>query len=198
MTLTVFTSKPSRRCNKAPLTIFLSPRRGERIKERGKSSERGFTLAELLITMIIAVIGVLMISIPFMAERNFWRMGQARVEARRDAQMVLRAMARVGRSSLDPVPGEKNVVTNSLTFKSGTCEQTFRLGGADNNQLVLVNGPDCIPPDQTQVLIDGTRSRVNQFVVTPLTDRIVRVELEIRHGDEVSGLLQTEFFVRNA
>ena len=169
MTLTVFTSKPSKHCN-----------------------ERGFTLAELLIAMIISVIAVLMIAIPFVAERNFWRTGQDRVEARRDAQMVLRAMARIGRSSLEYEVGG----TSILIFRGCSEGQVFQLTGANNDQLVLMN--NCATPAETQILIDGGRSRVNQFAVTPLSDRVVRIELEIIRGNEVSGLLQTELFVRNA
>ena len=62
-------------------------------------NRRGVTLIELLITIIIGAIAMLALAVPFSAERIFWLRGDTQAEAQRDAQLALRAMARVGRQS---------------------------------------------------------------------------------------------------
>ena len=60
-------------------------------------NRRGVTLIELLITVMIGAIAMFALVPPFIAEGNFFRKGKRQTEAQRDAQMVLRAMARAVR-----------------------------------------------------------------------------------------------------
>ena len=61
-------------------------------------SRKGVTLIELLVTIVIGSIAMMALSVPFMSERIFWLSGDAQAESQRDAQMALRAMARVARA----------------------------------------------------------------------------------------------------
>ena len=153
--------------------------------------ERGASLVELLIAMVISAIAILAIAAPFMAERSFWARGKRRVEAQRDAQMVMRAIAHVARPSRGcdaHNPAELSCTSVSL------CATEFQTSGA---QFQMIDG--CQLPAKTITLIDGTKSAVTKFTTTPImTNKVVKVELEITREGKEKALLVTQIFARNA
>ena len=56
--------------------------------------QRGVTLVELLVTIIIGSIAFMALTLPFVAERATWQIGRAKAESQRDAQLALTALAR--------------------------------------------------------------------------------------------------------
>ena len=163
-----------------------------------KMNKRGVTLVELLIAVVISTIALLGAMMPFMVERLFWTSGNRQLEAQRDAQMVMRAMAAVGR--------EANSYT--LTSSSGQMKIAFTFppslscsGGAYFEGGPSYNGgrldlSDCA--GSNVILIDGVRSKVTQLVVTSVTTRLVNLQLQITHQNQEHESLQTTLLLRNA
>ena len=150
---------------------------------------RGFTFIEMIIAIVISTIAMMALAAPFMAERRFWLSGTAQSESQRDAQVVLRAIARKVRESTS-----YNVGTNTFNVPCGTCQ--FRLAGASNNQLQMVD--NCTWPITTTTWIDGNRSQVTNFTITPVNSRLVQVQLSVTYNNRESESLTTEMYLRNA
>jgi prepilin-type N-terminal cleavage/methylation domain-containing protein len=168
-------------------------------------TRRGVTLIELLMTIVISGIALFSLAPVLIAEGQLFRKGKRQTEAQRDAQMVVRAMARVARQSTSydfaNFPGFARLGLVD-PFGGGGCFIGF-MGGPFAGQFW--QRPTCDSPNTT-VLIDGVRSRVVGFTVTPVVenpDRLVHVRLQVSHRlrttdplqeDEV---LETDFFLRN-
>jgi len=173
---------------------------------------RGVTLIELLMTLIIAAIAFMALAVPFVAERAFSIAGLNQVEAQREAQMVLRAIARAGRECQQYATGSagylsgatylmfKQCASNSVYAPGSRC---FAGGPSFSGGKMITRLPDCQSEPNTKVLIDGLRTKVANFTVTPLTNKLVRVTLEVTHGISPTDprrraeLLQTDLFLRN-
>ena len=151
---------------------------------------RGFTLIEVLMTIVISSIAMMALATPFVAERRFWLLGTAQSEAQRDAQVVLRSMARTVRQSTG-----YNVATNTFNFAGCPNGRQFRRTGAGNNQLQFV---DNCPGGQTITWIDGNRSRVTNFTITAINSRLVQVWLDVTYNNSENESLITEILLRNA
>ena len=152
---------------------------------------RGFTLIELLIAMLISGIAFFGLVVPFVGERSFWMSGSRQTEAQRDAQIGLRAMARVAReSSLYTVNG-----AGDITFTTGCGTHRFQGGPTFGSQLRLIDG---CAGGATRVLIDGGRSQVTTFTVTAVNSRLVRIQLVVTHQNQGVEQMETELFLRNA
>ncbi len=151
-------------------------------------NERGFSLIELLVTMIIASIALFATAVPLMAERSFWQRGKRQVEAQRDAHLMMRAVARAARQSND-----SNVTGNVLTLTAACGTHTFQTAGS---QFQITN--NCVVPSETTTLIDGTKSVVTQFVPTIISSKIVKIELQITRENRATEQLETQIFLRNA
>ena len=162
------------------------------------------TLIELLITIVIGSIAMLALAVPFSAERIFWLSGRARTEAQRDAQLALRAMARVARQSAC-----YEIVGDQVTFYAGartggncpaaTVSGCFRRSG---NQFESYSGTLCTGVSPT-LLIDGGRSQVTALsIIRPAAgDRLVQAQLTVRHtagSQQQTEQLLTELYLRNA
>ena len=161
------------------------------------NNQRGFSLLELLIAMIISSIALLGAAAPFIAERSFWASGKRQVEAQRDAQMALRSMARFARQGNGYViGGSSGNVTIVFTRPSGNV--CFEGGPTFNNgQLRRFDGT-CGSPAPT-ILIDGVRSKVTQLVFTSVTtNKLVNIQLQVTRENQQNETLQTDLFLRNA
>ncbi len=163
-------------------------------------NRRGVTLIELLMAVVIGAIAMFALVPPFLAEGNLFRKGKRQTEAQRDAQMGMRAIARVGRQSLSYSPNSPgSILVFTEPVGGQACFQ--RLG----NQLIVTR-PNCVGGAlgvNTTVLIDGVRSQVANFTMTPVTNKLVRVHLEVTHRlrttDPLSEkeTLETELLLRN-
>ena len=152
-------------------------------------NERGVSLIELLITMVIALVALSAATTPFVAERSFWTTGNRRVEAQRDAQLVMHSIARVARESNDFI-----VNGNTLTFTSpAACDYDFQNSGT---QFQMVKR-SCITPAQTIVLLDGTKSVMTQFVPTEISTKVVQIQLEVTREGQEKEKMETQIFLRN-
>lgn len=156
-------------------------------------NQRGLTLIELLITIIISTIALLGATAPFIAERSFWASGKRQTEAQRDAQMALRSMARFARQGNGYVPTGDG---HSVTFNFAGCNRQFQLAGANNDQLLMVD--NCVAPPKNVTLIDGVRSKVTQLVFTNVTSKLVNIQLQVTRENRQNETLQTDLFLRNA
>ena len=148
-------------------------------------NERGVTLIEMLMAIIISAIAFMALAMPFVAERSFSVRGQRQTEAQRDAQLATRAMARAVRQS--------SAYNGNGTFTVPCGTQQFTVA---NSQLRLVNSAGC--GGQTLVLIDGGNSRVTNFAITLVTNRIVHVAITVTYQNQADEVLDTELFLRNA
>ena len=156
-------------------------------------NERGVTLVELMVTMVLGTIVLLAAVMPFIAERSFWATGRRQAEAQRDAQMALRAMARTARQGQGyTVNGTSDLLTLNFTG----CNRQFQRSGAANEKLLLVD--NCVAPATTQTLIDGTKSRVTQLAFTAVTSKLVTIQLQVTHENQRNETMQTNLFLRNA
>ena len=157
-----------------------------------RMNERGFSLIELMIVMIISAIAMISIAPAFMTERSFWAQGNRQAAAQRDAEMALRAIARVARQSNNYV-----INANQITFTTPAgCTRQFQTAGAANDQLQLVD--NCIAPSETVTLIDGVRSDVTQFMTTSITTRLVQIQLRVTRENREHAQMQTQIFLCNA
>ena len=160
-------------------------------------NQRGVTLLELLIAIIIGVILMITAMVPFVAERSFWGRGRRRVESQQDSQIAMRAIARAARES-----DQYTISGNQITFTSACGTRQFQTAGASNNQLQLVN--NCVSPAQTLTLIDGNRSRLTNWAITQVNTKLVTIQVRVAHRllatdpREENEVLVTEFFLRNA
>lgn len=151
-------------------------------------NERGFSLIELLVTMIIASIALFATAVPFMAERSFWQRGKRQVEAQRDAHLMMRSIARAARQS-----NHSSVTGNILTLTAACGTHIFQTSGSE---FQITN--NCVSPAQTTTLIDGADSAVTQFVPTIISSKIVKIELQITRESKAAEQLETQIFLRNA
>jgi len=153
---------------------------------------RGVTLIEVLITIVISAIALFALVPPFLAEGSFFRKGKRQTEAQRDAQMVLRAMARATRegSGYDPATNKFTVPCGLVWFERHAADGTLHQHGCLGD----------VP------LIDGAigRSKATSFTVTPIiANRLVQIGLTVTHQlrptdpNTESENLVTELFLRN-
>lgn len=154
-------------------------------------TRRGVTLVELLMAIVIGAIALMALSAPLIAERSSWVIGQNKTEAQRDAQMALRAMARVARQGSDYA-----IAINALgdiTFTTPCGARRFQGGPTFGYQLKLIDG--CA--GQTFTLIDGVRSQVISFVPTMVTaKKLVTIQLNVsRRSSATDPRIQTESLV---
>ena len=167
----------------------------------GAHKQKGLTLIEFLIVAIIGVIALIALAVPFMAERRFSGLGKSQVEAQRDAQLVTRAIARIAReSSFFSFAGPAGDSTLSFTTPCGSVSfrggSAFNNGGPNNGQLIRTD--QCVVPNVTTVLIDGTRSKITNFTATTvIPQKIVDLQVNIQYQNQRSELLQTRIYLRN-
>ena len=143
--------------------------------------------------IVIGAIAMFAVAAPLIAEGDFFRKGKRQTEAQRDAQIVLRAMARAVREA-----SAYNVGTNTFTVPCGSVQFEAHPDGSFHQHGCL--------GDVT--LIDGTlnRSKVVEptFSITPVTSKLVHIHLDVTHrlraGDPgiENEVLDTELFMRNA
>ena len=154
----------------------------------------GVTLIELLIAVIIGSIVMFALALPLVAERSMWGRGQRKTEAQRDAQMVMRAIARAARQS-------------SQFSASGGLLQLSSCDGA--SLMVIQGGPQSTLSDKNQVrmtdcggrtatLIDGQKSRATQLTFSRITGSLFKVHLEIMRDGREKAVLETTLYARNA
>ena len=173
-------------------------------------NRRAVTLIELLITIVIGSIAMLALAVPFSAERIFWLSGRARTEAQRDAQLALRAMARMARqSACYDIVGADQITLYAGPRVAAACTGAingcFRRAG---NQFESYSGTICTGVSPTLV-IDGGRSQVTALSITrPVvgSDRLVQAQLTVSNRNTAGSQTQqqqteqllTELYLRNA
>ena len=173
------------------------------------------TFIELIIAVVISVIALFGLAPLLISGTTSVGTGKRRVEAGRDSQLVLRAMARVARQGSNyNISSAKDVTFSVPIFGSPTVSPCgswrFRQDFPSAGQLSMTDG--CVSP-QTVVLIDAARSKVTNFVVTgnpggigSSNSRLVRVNLTVAHQLGVinpiqrqnNETLQTDLYLRNA
>lgn len=162
-------------------------------------NRRGVTLIEVLMTIVIGAIAFFAAAMPFIAERSFWGSGNRQTEAQRDAQMALRALARVARQSTSYTVAVGN---NQVTFTApaGGAPTCFRGGPTFGNQLQRYASVACT--GAATVLIDGAQSRVTSLIVTPVSTNLVRVQVQVTRQltaqQQQDAVVVTNLFLRNA
>ncbi len=176
------------------LTVFIS---GHCVPRKRWSS--GVTLVEFLVAFLIAGIALFGLAIPFFSERSFWRQGDRQVEAQRDAQVGLRAMARSARTSSGhnlAVGASANSITFNVLCPNGVTFGTRRFTGTPGGSGQFQMTDSC--SGRTTTFIDGNRSEVTAFQVTAVTSQLVRVQIQVTQKGEKNELLETEIYLRNA
>ena len=178
-------------------------------------STHGVTLIELLMAVIISAIAFFPLAMPFIGERSFWGTGERQTEAQRDAQMVLRTMARAARECHAYSTGTGGFLPGATLLSFDSCandpiypagSRCFAGGPAYLGGTMIFRSTNCQTIPSTIVLIDGTRrSQVVNFTVTPIVpNKLVRVHLEVSHRRTTTDtrvrneILETEIFLRNA
>ena len=170
------------------------------------SVNRGATLIELVIAVMIGAIVLMALVIPYAAERSFWHVGSYQAEAQRDADMVLRSMALTARQGQSYTV--TNVATNDLkvTFampaSAGCGSPVYFEGGTafpsplNGGQFVWRNG--CASPAATVTLIDGVKSKVSAFTPTTIVaNKLVKVNLTVIHKNQQTEIMEKQLFLRN-
>ena len=168
-------------------------------------NRRGVTLIELLITIVIGGIAMLALVVPFSAERIFWLKGDAQAEAQRDAQLVLRAIARTARESgCYELTGIAQITLYAGVRVGGNCTGAvngcFRRFGS---QFESYAGTNCT--GTPMVLINGGRSQVTVLTLSrPVagSDRLAQVQqltvTNTRGTQQSSEQMATNLYLRNA
>ena len=156
-----------------------------------KLNQRGVTLVELLVVIVISSIALMALSVPLVAERSFWASGTRQAEAQREAQLVMRAIARVAHES-----SSYAVAGSQITFTAPCGGRQFLTAGAGGKQFQMIDG--CTSPPKTVTFIDGDETQVTQFNVTFINPKLIGIDLEITENGQQNEFLQTQFFLRNA
>ena len=182
-------------------------------------NKRGVTLIEMLIALIISSIAMMALAVPLIAERAMVGSGKAQTESQRDAEVVMRAVARAARDG-EAFTERIGYAPNGqieFSYPSSTVLTCFQGGPTvtfNGQDGVLLMGGTCTvggsygPPAGAQPLIDGRRSNVRNFTITrvmlpPNQERLVRIHLEVTHepivgaGRQEDEVLETEIFLRN-
>ena len=146
---------------------------------------------------------------PFVAERVFWKQGKQQTEAQRDAQMVMRAIARTARgASAVSLPSSSSVtLTRRCDSGTGNGTVTYEKSGVQLLKRTLVckiDGSDVSTVGSEPKLIDGVRSKVATF--TPAVNgTVLSVVLDVYHNiiptdsdPAQHEYLQTNIYMRNA
>ncbi len=159
------------------------------------SSTRGVTLIELMMTLVIGSIAFFAVAVPFVAERSFSASGRRQTEAQRDAQLALRAMARVARQSTSYAIAAGGA---QITFSApgGGSPSCFRGGPSFGNQLQRYSA--ACGTGSAAILIDGNRSRVTSLAMISITGNLVRAQVQVTHQNQRTETLATNLFLRNA
>ena len=164
-------------------------------------NRRGVTLIELLMAVVIGAIAMFALVPPFIAEGNFFRKGKRQTEAQRDAQVVLRTIARLARESASYAIDADGTGVTFYADQGGTvCKAYF------DGDPVVTGGLDvdyaCV--GSPSILIDGVRSKVASFTITPVVpNRLVSLHLDVTHRLRTTDpfteheVLDTELFLRN-
>lgn len=139
---------------------------------------------------------MLALSAPFMAERRFWITSNAQAEAQRDAQLVLRAIARhirEGRTYEVLNGGQELRVGGPWVCTVSPFMKVFELHAGGELHFHDCNG-------NTLVLIDGIRSEVQNFTVTPIamTNNLLHIQLDVLYNNLENEVVETQVFLRNA
>ena len=166
------------------------------MRKNNARHEQGVTLVELLVVLVIVSIAFFALAIPFASERSFWSLGRGQAGAQRDAQWVIRAISRVARESSLAIVNVAN--PNRVVFTRSCGNVTFEGGpGFNDGQLQRLDA--CQAPAQTDLLIDGVRSQVNEFTVTYNdVENLVRIQLSVENEHQRIERLETQIFLRNA
>jgi type II secretory pathway pseudopilin PulG len=163
----------------------------------------GFTLTELLVTFVITAVMMTAFTAPFMAERIFWREGNQQMEAQRDAQLVLRAVARFAREAnaatvTTPASGQTQItLTCPLDTTPVTWAPVVFLGGPGLNGGQMQMTDQRVSPARTIPLINGIKSKVQVFTAS-FVNKILFVQVQVQNQDFGSETLETRIFLRNA
>lgn len=157
------------------------------------ANQKGTTLLELLVVILISIIALMGMTAPFIAEKSFWAVGKRQAEAQRSGQIVLRSIARHARQSASYTVG---AFGNSVTFNYPGCTRVFQLGGDENDALLLED--NCAAAPQTLTLIDGIRSEVTEFLITAISSKLIDFQLEVTEQNREKINLKTQIFLRNA
>ena len=160
------------------------------ISKQCESPKKGFTIIELLLAVAISSIAMFGLTVCFVAERTYAVSARSQAESQRDAEVVLRAIARAVRESKQYNGGGSFSVDCP---GGGTGTRQFTLAGG-----VLRMSDSCIPMNAP--LIDGvlTQSQVTSFTITQVTPSLVQIQIDVLHRNRENELLVTEVFLRNA
>jgi len=158
-------------------------------------NQRGVSMVELMITVVIALIVVFATAVPFFAERSFLVQGERQAEAQRDAQFAMQAIARIGRQSTGVAITTPAANHQRITFTQ-PCGTIIFDGGAGFNGGQLQRNNQC--PGQTDLLIDAGRSRVATFTAAAVSANVINFQIDVIHDNQRNELLNTQIFVRNA
>lgn len=158
--------------------------------------QKGASLIELMITVIIGAIAMMALAVPFIAERSFESSGRRQAEAQRDAQMAMRSMSRAARDSSGyTITAGAN--STKIDFVRPCGAMSFEGGPTFNGgQIRWVDA--CVSPSNTIILIDGVRSRVTALTATAVSPKLIRLNLGVTYQNQQSELLETDVFLRNA
>jgi len=160
--------------------------------------------------LVISAIAMMALAIPFVAERAFWGSGKAQAESQRDAEMVIRAMAAVAREATAYTPISNGPGYGAISFGRDVSlggERCFQGGPNSPTNGRFVVHPACaggVGVGAETVLIDGIRSRVEEFSITSvIPNKLARLRLVVSHHPIVTSprvereVLETELFLRN-
>ena len=162
----------------------------EPISKARPNQRAGVTLIELLVTLIVGSIVMLALAMPFVAERRFWTSGKRQTQSQRDAEVALRAMARVARQSAGvTITGGGSSVSFYRDRAKNSCAASFSLTGSQ-----LFWKPNCTGSPPALV---GAPSVVTTFSVSQASVNRVRVLIGVTQGSE-NELLDTDISLRNA
>lgn len=164
-------------------------------------NQRGVTLLELLIVMIIGVIVLLALAIPLVSSYSLLSAGKRQTESQRDAQLVTRAIAfaaREAKSYLITGDSTNRTITFTVPTVSGTCTVAFQGGPAFNGGQLSVNN-QCLVTPWNATLINGSKSKViDPDIFTVVSSDLVKIRLNVEYENQRNELLETEIFLRNA
>ena len=176
------------------ISIGYNSKRSVPILRRGVG-QRGITLVELLVTIVMSTMVFLSLSMLLSTVQAVRGSGEDQSEAQRDASLVLQTLARAGRQSTGytiSLNGAK------VTFTSGACSPSFQGGptiGPGGGQVQMSDG---CPSPTTTLLIDGARSRATQFQMTSVSpNKVVHARIQITYRGQQNELLETDLFLRN-
>jgi prepilin-type N-terminal cleavage/methylation domain-containing protein len=159
-------------------------------------SDRGTTLVELMVTLVVMTIAAGIIGSVLVSAQNATTRMQHSASAIDDARLISATIDRELRSASCIAAPAENLTGNTLTFRTVLYGKSLLVTYVVGNGVVTRADDDVVGPARTVIQSAGATSSAFKQLTTPL--RAIEVDIPIRSGNGGEFRLRTTIAGRNA